>query len=236
MYEKKIIKPPFFEIGPKSYLYGDQILDLARIADEASKRHNVQVIFTTPFPDIRMVSQATRNLIVFAPHMDPLPIGRGLADILPESVRAAGADGVMLNHTEKPITYVTLNKTMQRARDLNMLSLIITDSVVEAKAAALLAPDVITAEPAELIGTGTASNNDYIHTSIEAIHSINPDILVLIGAGIKSGKDVYNVIYEGADGSGSSSAVALAKDPEGLVNEMLAAAREAWDERISKQR
>ncbi|NLV47570.1 MAG: triose-phosphate isomerase, partial [Clostridiaceae bacterium] len=72
-----------------------------------------------------------------------------------------------------------------------------------------------------------------VKTSIEAIHSVNPDIYVLIGAGIKTGQDVYNVICEGADASGSSSAIALAENPEALVNEMLAAAREAWDERQS---
>ena len=100
MYTKRLLKPPFFEIGPKQYLYGDEVLELALIAEEASKKYGVQVIFTTPFPDIRRVAEATENLIVFAPSMDPIPVGRGLANILPESVRAAGADGVMLNHVE----------------------------------------------------------------------------------------------------------------------------------------
>ena len=31
------IKAPFFEIGPKSYLYGDDILALAKAADEATE-------------------------------------------------------------------------------------------------------------------------------------------------------------------------------------------------------
>lgn len=236
-YQKKILKPPFFEIGPKQYLYGDDILELALIADEASARHNVQVIFTAPYADIRRVAEHTKNLIVFAPHMDDIPVGRGLADVLPESVRAAGADGVMLNHVEKPLTYVKLKNTVQRAKGLNMLTLLLADSIVEAKAAALLAPDVITAEPSELIGTGKATKDlQYIHTAIEAVHSINPDIYILIGAGISTGQDVYNVIKEGADASGSSSAVALAKDKRALVNEMLQAAREAWDERHSAGR
>ena len=33
MNAKCTIKAPFFEIGPKSYLYGDEILDLAKAAD-----------------------------------------------------------------------------------------------------------------------------------------------------------------------------------------------------------
>lgn len=231
MNAKRILKPPFFEIGPKQYLYGDEVLELALIAEEASKKYDVQVIFTTPFPDIRRVAEATERLIVFAPSMDDIPIGRGLANILPESVRAAGADGVMLNHVEKQLSYLTLKNTMDRANALNMLSLICTDSTVEAKAAALLAPTVITAEPNDLIGTGKASDLSYVHTSVEAIRSINPNIYVLIGAGISCGQDVYNVIKEGADASGSSSAVACAKDKRAIVNEMLQAAREAWDER-----
>ena len=233
MYTKRLLKPPFFEIGPKQYLYGDEVLELALIAEEASKKYDVQVIFTTPFPDIRRVAEATENLIVFAPSMDPIPVGRGLANILPESVRAAGADGVMLNHVEKQLSYLTLKNTMDRANELNMLTLICSDSTVEAKAAALLAPTVITAEPNDLIGTGKASDLSYIRTS-EAIHSINPDIYVLIGAGISCGQDVYNVIKEGADASGSSSAVACAKDKRAIVNEMLQACREAWDERMAK--
>jgi triosephosphate isomerase len=234
LHTKRILKPPFFEIGPKQYLYGEEVLELALIAEEASKKHGVQVIFTTPFPDIRMVAKATENLIVFAPSMDNIPVGRGLANILPESVRAAGADGVMLNHVEKQLSYLTLKNTMDRANELNMLTLICTDSSVEAKAAALLAPTVITAEPNDLIGTGKVSDLTYIRESVNAIHSINPDIYVLIGAGISCGKDVYNVIREGADASGSSSAVACAKDKRAIVNEMLQAARQAWDERTSK--
>jgi triosephosphate isomerase len=232
MYKKKKLIPPFFEIGPKQYLYGDEILELALIAEEASIKHNVQVIFTAPYADIRRVSEATENLLVFAPHMDDIPVGRGLADVLPESVRAAGADGVMLNHVEKQLTYVKLKNTVKRAKELDMLTLLLADSIVESKAAALLSPDVITAEPSELIGTGTAvSDLSYIHASIEAIHSINPNIYVLIGAGISSGEDVYRVIKEGADASGSSSAIALAADKKKIVNEMLQAARQAWDER-----
>ena len=40
------IKAPFFEIGPKSYLYGDEILELAKAADAASEKYNVDIIFT----------------------------------------------------------------------------------------------------------------------------------------------------------------------------------------------
>ena len=88
------IKAPFFEIGPKSYLFGDEILDLAKAADAASEKYDVDIIFTCPVVDIRRVKENTKRIHVFAPHMDPIPVGRGLADILPESLVAAGAESL----------------------------------------------------------------------------------------------------------------------------------------------
>ncbi len=231
MYRGLELKPPFFEIGPKSYLYGDQIVELAKAADAASKKYDVSIIFTTPFPDIRRVAQETERLLVFAPHMDPLPVGRGLADILPESIKAAGAVGVMLNHCEKPIPLSVLRQTIKRADEVGLLSIVCADSIAEAKAIALLEPNIIVAEPTELIGTGKASDMDYVLASIEAVKSVNPEILVLQGAGISSGKDVYNVIYAGAEATGSSSGIVKAPDSAAMVDEMIRAVREAWDAR-----
>ena len=84
-----VLKPPFFEIGPKNYLFGDDILDLARIADEAAAKYDVRVIYTTPYADIRRVAESVKNLKVFAPHMDDIPVGRGIACVLGESLKAA---------------------------------------------------------------------------------------------------------------------------------------------------
>lgn len=75
--------PSFFEFGPTSYLYGDEILELALAADATSQKYDVDIIFTCPVVDIRLVKEATKRLHLFAPHMDPIPVGRGLADILP---------------------------------------------------------------------------------------------------------------------------------------------------------
>ena len=118
------IKAPFFEIGPKSYLYGDEILDLAKAADAASEKYGVDIIFTCPVVDIRRVKENTKHIHVFAPHMDPIPVGRGLADILPESLVAAGAEGVMLNHVEKPVTFEVLAETIKRAEEVGLLTIV----------------------------------------------------------------------------------------------------------------
>ena len=230
----KAVKLPFFEIGPKSYLYGDDILDLAIAADKASEKYGVDIIFTTPIVDIRRVREATKNIHVFAPHMDPIPVGRGLADVLPESLVAAGADGVMLNHVEKPISFEVLEKTIQRANEVGLTTIVCADSLADASKIATLAPDIIVAEPSELIGTGVSVGKEYVEAATKSVKDVNSNILVLTAAGISNGQDVYNTIIAGADATGSSSGVAKAADRAAMVDEMISAVRKAWDERHAK--
>lgn len=228
------IKAPFFEIGPKAYVFGDDLTALALAADEASEKYGVDVIFTTPYLSIKEVKAATKHIHVFAPHMDPLRPGRGLTDILPEAVVAAGAEGVMLNHVEHPLSLGVLNATIRRAEEVGLATIVCGDSLAEASAIAKLNPDIIVAEPSELIGTGLSVGTEYVQAAMDAVRGVNPDILVLTAAGIANGNDVYNTIAAGADATGTSSGVAkLATREEraAMVFEMLSAVRRAWDER-----
>ena len=225
------IRAPFFEIGPKSYLYGKDVLELALAADTAAEKYGVDIIFTCPVVDIRAVAQATRYIHVFAPHMDPLYPGRGLADTLPESLVAAGAEGVMLNHCEKPLAFDTLKETIRRADEVGLVSIVCADSLADASRIAALAPDIIVAEPSELIGTGVSVGEEYVQAATKSVKDVNPDILVLTAAGISNGEDVYNTIIAGADATGSSSGIAKAPDRAAMVDEMIAAVRRAWDAR-----
>ena len=228
------IKAPFFEIGPKSYLYGQDVIDLAKAADAASEKYDVDIIFTTPIVEIARVKAATSRIHVFAPHMDPLRPGRGLADILPESLVAAGAEGVMLNHCEKPLTLAVLRETIKRADEVGLATIVCADSLAEASMIAMLKPNIIVAEPSELIGTGVSVGPQYVEAATKAVKDIDPEILVLTAAGIANGNDVYNTIIAGADATGSSSGVAKAKDRAAMVDEMISAVRRAWNERKNK--
>ena len=225
------IKAPFFEIGPKSYLYGQDVIDLAIAADKASEKYNVDIIFTCPIVEIARVKAATKRIHVFAPHMDPLRPGRGLADILPESLVAAGAEGVMLNHVEKQVTLSALKETIARADEVGLATIVCADSMAEASMIAKLRPNIIVCEPSELIGTGVSVGSEYVEAAMHAVKDVDKDILVLTAAGIANGQDVYNTIIAGADATGSSSGVAKAADRAAMVDEMIGACRKAFDER-----
>ena len=149
---------------------------------------------------------------------------------LAEGIKAAGAEGVMLNHCEKPISLATLRESIKRADEVGLATIVCADSIAEAGAVAKLAPNIVVAEPTELIGTGTTSDSNYVIETIKTVNDINPDIMVLQGAGISNGNDVYNTIKLGAQATGSTSGIIKAADPYAMVEEMLYNLRKAWDE------
>ena len=230
MYKDLKIKPPFFEIGPKAYLYGEEMLKLAKVIDKTALKYDVDIIVTPQYTDIRLLADNTERILVFAQHMDPLPVGRGLGSVLPEAVKAAGAVGVMLNHAEKPVTDDVLAETIKRADEVGLGTIVCADTIEDVKKIAKMGPNLIVAEPTELIGTGKTSDSNYVIDTIKKVHDINPDIMVLQGAGISNGTDVYNTIKLGAQATGSTSGIIKADDPYAMVEEMIYNLRRAWDE------
>lgn len=230
MYKGCKIKPPFFEIGPKAYLYGEKMLALAKVIDKTAMKYDVDVIVTPQYTDISLLANNTERIFVFAQHMDFLPVGRGLGSVLPEAVKAAGAVGVMLNHAEKPLTLDAIEKTIKRADEVGLATIVCADTVEDLSKIAHLSPNMLVAEPTELIGTGTTADKNYVVETIETVRKINSDIMVLQGAGISNGKDVYNTIALGAEATGSTSGIFKAADPYAMVEEMLFNLRKAWDD------
>ncbi|MBQ3053624.1 MAG: triose-phosphate isomerase [Clostridia bacterium] len=230
MYKDFKIKPPFFEVGPKAIMYGDRMLKLAKALDKIAIKYDVDIIVTPQYTDIRLLADNTERILVFAQHMDYLPVGRGLGSVLPEAVKAAGAKGVMLNHAEKKLTMEEIEKTIARADEVGLATIVCADTVEELKEIAKLSPNLLVAEPTELIGTGKTSDDNYVIQTIKTVREINPDIMVLQGAGISNGEDVYNTIKLGAQATGSTSGILKADDPEAMAEEMIAALRRAWDE------
>ena len=224
-------RTPYFEIGIKNYVYGDDVLKMALHADACAKKYDVDVAMIVPYTEIRRVCENTTNLFVFAPYMDTLYPGRGMADVLPEAVKAAGACGVVINHCERPMSLPQMKKTIERARELDMLVFACADTLDEAKAIAQLHPDIINPEPSEIIGGGNGvSPMAYVKDSIRVIKEIYPDIMVEQAAGITNGQQVYDFIMAGSEAAGAASGIMNAKDPIAMIDEMIAATRRAADD------
>ncbi len=230
MYKSYKIRAPYFEVGPKCIMWGQRMLTLAKAVDRIAYKYDLDIIVTPQYADIRLIAENTECIHVYAQHMDPLYPGRGLGSVLPESLKEAGAVGVMLNHAEKKLTMDVLRETIARADEVGLATIVCADSVEDVATIAHMAPNLIVAEPTELIGTGVASDMGYVKDTIEAVRKINPDIMVLQGAGISGPEDVARVIRAGAQATGSTSGIFKAADPEAAAEEMLYALRKTWDE------
>lgn len=227
---KQKIRTPYFEVGVKNYIYGDAVVEMGKHLENLSIKYDIDIVYIVPFLELYRVAQSTEALIVFAPYMDAIQTGRGMGLILPEGVKAAGAKGVLLNHCEKPMTLSTIKQAINRADELDLLTLICADTIEEARAIAQLHPDIISPEPNELIGSGFASELSFVMENIKEIKSIDPGILVEQAAGITTGKQVYEFLMAGSEGTGAGSGIFMSKDPFAVADEMIASVRKARDD------
>jgi triosephosphate isomerase len=228
-----MIKIPFFEFGPKAYLWGEEALDLAEYADSLVKEFDVEIIFTPQYTDIPAIARRCKNLHVFAQHMDSIQAGRGQGSVLAEALKAAGARGVQLNHTEKPLSLGGLESAICRAKETGLLSMVCTDNLPQALAAAHFSPDILVVENPALIGGGTrrAEDDQAIPIVAAEIRRICPGVKIIQASGIKGPDDIYRVIRAGSDAAGSSSGIAMAQDKRKMFRDMVEAVRRGFDHR-----
>jgi triosephosphate isomerase len=228
--KKTLPKSPFFETGVKNYIYGDAVLEYAKALDAAAIKYDVDVLFFSPYTEIRRVAENTERIIIIAPYMDTIRPGRGIADILPEALIDAGAKGVLLNHCEKPMSLPAIKATIDRANELDMITFACADSIEEARAIAQFEPDIINPEPTELVGTENASDMDSAMAVLRAVKKMYPAMLVDQAAGITKGSQVYDFLMAGYDGVGSGSGILNSADPFALMDEMVFNTRRAKDD------
>ncbi len=229
--ERARIRPPVFEIGLKGYCWGAEAVRLAVEADRLAERLDISIVYDPQAVDIRAVAAATDRILVFAQHMDPVGPGRGVGAVLAEALRDAGAAGTLLNHSERPMALGALARAIERAQSVGLFTLVFADSPAEAAALARLGPDIVLAEPPELISTGVSAGNvmaEFVLETVAEVKRVDPSILVMSGAGVNDPRDVDRMIRLGLDGTGSSSGILRADDPNAAMRAMLEAEARAW--------
>ncbi|MGX7109468.1 triose-phosphate isomerase [Facklamia miroungae] len=214
----------FFVFNPKSYLFGDKLIEYAKVADQMAKKYpHIQVFVTAPYADLYRLNLETENIIVTAQHFDGIEPGRGMGAVLPDSLANVGVKATFLNHAEHPLSLADLSAAIKRAKELGIITIVCADSVEEAKAIATLDVDILLCEPTELIGTGKTSDRSYIEKTNHAIKTINSEVLIMQAAGVSTAEDVYQIIAQGADGTGCTSGIVKASDPKQMIIDMIEA-------------
>ncbi|MDO4941890.1 MAG: triose-phosphate isomerase [Lachnospiraceae bacterium] len=226
---------PFLVVNPKSYLYGNASLELAKASDQVAREVGIQIYFTCPYADIRLIKENTQYITVCAQSLDPLTPGRGMGHVLPESLKEAGAEAVFLNHAENPKMLADLYASICRAKELDMVTIVCADSTTEAKAVALMDPNIIIAEPTDLIGTGQIADDSYMIETVKQIRKVNPNVQPMIASGVSTADDCYKIVKAGSDGTGCTSGILNAPSPALRVREMAEAIKKAYIERTESE-
>jgi len=226
---------PLIALNFKVYLesIGKNALKLAKIAEDVAREYGVSVMVAPPLLDLEKVVKEV-SIPVFAQHVDPYSPGGHTGAIVVEDIKAVGAMGSIVNHSERRLLLADIGKVLERLRENGLLSLLCADTVETTRAGAALAPDILAVEPPELIGTGipvSKAKPEIVIGAVEAVKKINPKVHVLCGAGISTGDDVAKAIELGTEGVLLASAYVKAKDPRKVLEDMAEAALRSWEKR-----
>ncbi len=202
-------------------LGGNSVRLAADAKDAAGLR--VELVLAPPTPMLALVSEKVA-VSIFAQAVTNGEVGKSTGSTIPEAVRASGAVGTILNHSEARVSLESLGRLVPRARAAGLKVCICSASSTEAGELVSLNPDYIAIEPPELIGTGVAVSNArpfVVTETIKAVVRAGFKKKILCGAGIVDGKDVASAVRLGVDGILVSSTVVKAKDWKGKVAELV---------------
>jgi triosephosphate isomerase len=171
---------------------GEAALILAKICTEVEKETGIQIIPIIQAADVSRL------------------VNMGL-DVWSQHVFASGAKGVLLNHSEKKLSFEDLRIMMEKRQNFQIL--ICAESIEEGQKIATLKPDFLAYEPPELIGGKVSVSQARPEIIREFVEKIK-DIPVLVGAGIHQESDVKKALELGAKGILVSSDVVLSDNPQ----------------------
>ena len=217
------LKTPLIIVNFKTYesATGKNAEKLAKICEKVAKQTKINIAVAVQDADIYRVSH-TVKIPVLSEHMDPIGYGAHTGHILPEDIKANGATGSLLNHSEDRFKIDDLEKSLDIAKKLNLSTVVCASSDDVAESVATFKPDFIAIEPPELIGgdiSVSTAKPEIITNTVKKVNKVSK-IPVLCGAGIKTRGDVEKAISLGAKGILIASAITKSSNPGAILKEL----------------
>ncbi len=201
---------------------GDGSVRLALAIKRVADTVDIEAIAAPPTPMISLVVSKTK-VQVYSQAVGSAAGDKTTGAVLPEAVRAAGATGTILNHSESRLSLAELKKLAPRLVSMGMGVCLCAQTSEEAAELSVFGTKYLAIEPPELIGSGVAVSRakpDLIEKTVSAARKAGFGGKVLCGAGIVSGEDVSRAVQLGADGVLVASSVVKAGDWESKVREL----------------
>lgn len=207
---------PQLIVNCKAYpeAFGARALSLARHAAALEAELGVQIALCPQPVDVRACAEAGAR--VFAQHVDLVAKPESTGWLSAAALREAGAVGTLLNHSERRLEAAQVRSYVEHAEAAGLVTVLCTRDAKESGLLAKTRPRLVAVEPPELIGgdvSVTTADPEVVRRSVLAVAAAAPDVRVLCGAGVKTGKDVARAVELGAHGILVASGVTRAKEP-----------------------
>lgn len=201
---------------------GEEALNLVRTIEKVATNSHVKIIPVLQASDLREARDITK-LEVWVQSIDPVDYGAHTGFIIAEAVKEDGAVGTFLNHSEHKFDeFDDLKKAVDRAKEVDLKTLVFAADIKELKKIVKLDPTYAAYEPPDLVGSKTTSVSESKPEIIKEASEIakSKGVPLIVGAGIKSEKDVKISLSLGAVGVAVASDVVKAGDPERELSEL----------------
>lgn len=224
--ESAFLGSPILIVNLKSYPHalGAGAEPIGALLAACGRAVGVTVALAPTTTDLRHLA-TTLSIPVLAQHVDPREAGACTGYTVPEAVRAAGARGSLVNHSEHPLPRAQVGAAVLRLRELDLTAVVCARDSKDAARLARFQPPFLAVEPPELIGgrrSVATARPRVVSDSVEAVRRVAPGTRVLCGAGVHDRRDVAKALELGSEGVLVASAVALSDTPRAAIEELLA--------------
>jgi len=202
---------------------GEGAIKLSKICQDVSQEYGVTMAVAPQAVDIRAISAAL-EIPVFAQHVDGVGFGGFTGHVTAAALKAAGAAGSIINHSENRLRLADIDASIVACRAAGLKTIVCTNNVATTRAAAALKPDYVAVEPPELIGSGipvSKADPEVVRRSVEAVKKIEPSVAVLCGAGITHGEDLRAALDLGSEGVLLASGIVKAADQRKALEDLV---------------
>jgi triosephosphate isomerase len=190
---------------------------LTQKIEKAAENTDKKIITVPQTADLNRVKN--KETLKYAQHVDSVDTGSHTGSNQVKTVKQAGAQGTIINHSEKRIKEQKIKEIVQKCREENLTSIVCAQSPEECEKYSKYKPDFLAFEPPELIGGNTSVSKAEPEIIEEAVEK-SGEIPTLAGAGIKTREDVQKSIERGCKGILVASGVIKADNVQEEVEEL----------------
>ena len=216
-----MLKTPIIIVNYKTYgpSIGDKAVEITSSIEENCSENWAVAPQTA---DVRKVREKT-DLPVLSQHVDAVEPGSNTGHTLLETMKDAGIDGTLINHSEKRLKLSDIEFIVKRCKEKGVETIVCANNPEVAASAAALDPSFVAYEPPELIGgdvSVSSATPEVVKEAVEKVKEATRGVKVLCGAGVKTGEDVKAALELGTEGVLLASGLVKSDDIVSVIEDL----------------